>query len=100
MASKIRILLNIQQFQIRTDIPHKSPTNKGKNQNLLDLIDNRIKGDPVLWTHENVNAFIESKEKFNAKVRYLPPSRTPLWSMLLKLFFTLKKYFPIHFKSQ
>uniref|UniRef100_A0A914YI22 Abnormal cell migration protein 18-like fibronectin type I domain-containing protein n=1 Tax=Panagrolaimus superbus TaxID=310955 RepID=A0A914YI22_9BILA len=60
---------------IRKDIPHKSPTNKGKNQNLLEFVDNRLKEEPVLWTHDNVVLFIESKDKFNQKIRYLPASR-------------------------
>uniref|UniRef100_A0A914P7K1 Transposase n=1 Tax=Panagrolaimus davidi TaxID=227884 RepID=A0A914P7K1_9BILA len=60
---------------IRKDIPHKRPANKGKNQNLLDFVDNRLKEEPVLWTHDNVVLFIESKDKFNQKIRYLPASR-------------------------
>uniref|UniRef100_A0A7E4ZZN6 Ricin B-type lectin domain-containing protein n=1 Tax=Panagrellus redivivus TaxID=6233 RepID=A0A7E4ZZN6_PANRE len=61
---------------IRTDVPHKSPTNKGKNQNLVEFVDNRLKEEPVLWTHDNVVLFIESKDKFNQKIRYLPASWT------------------------
>uniref|UniRef100_A0AC34PUT6 Uncharacterized protein n=1 Tax=Panagrolaimus sp. JU765 TaxID=591449 RepID=A0AC34PUT6_9BILA len=63
---------------IRSDVPHKQPTNKGKNQNLVDFVDNRLKEEPVLWTHDNVILFIETKDRFNTKIRYLPPSRIPL----------------------
>ncbi|KAK0414818.1 hypothetical protein QR680_011630 [Steinernema hermaphroditum] len=61
--------------QIRDDVPHKSPTNKGKNQNLPELVDNRLKEEPVKWLHENAAMFIGSKDNFGAKIRFLPASR-------------------------
>ncbi|TKR76474.1 hypothetical protein L596_017604 [Steinernema carpocapsae] len=61
--------------EVRDDIPHKSPTNKGKNQNLPELVDNRLKEEPVKWLHENAQQFIASKDNFNARIRYLPASR-------------------------
>ncbi|KHN75734.1 hypothetical protein Tcan_16217, partial [Toxocara canis] len=65
---------------VRDDIPYKSPPNKGKNKNLPEPIDNRLKTAPVRWWHANAAQFIENKDGvFNTKIRYLPPSRKP-WS--------------------
>uniref|UniRef100_A0AC34FEX5 F-box domain-containing protein n=1 Tax=Panagrolaimus sp. ES5 TaxID=591445 RepID=A0AC34FEX5_9BILA len=75
---------------IRKDIPHKSPTNKGKNQNLLDFVDNRLKEEPVLWTHDNVVLFIESKDKFNQKIRTVKSiDKNVLWETAVAQNFSL-----------
>ncbi|VDN06008.1 unnamed protein product [Thelazia callipaeda] len=57
--------------EVRTDIPVKHPTNKGKNQNLPELVDNRLKEIPVRWLHANAATFIDNSKNFISKVRYL-----------------------------
>ncbi|VDK17798.1 unnamed protein product, partial [Anisakis simplex] len=65
---------------VRDDIPHKSPPNKGRNKNLPDPIDNRLKKTPIRWWHANAAHFIENADdSFSSKIRYLPQSRKP-WS--------------------
>lgn len=66
-------------LQIRDDIPHKSPPNKGTNKNLPEPIDNRLKTAPIRWWHANAAQFIENDAGFNVKIRYLPASRK-LWA--------------------
>uniref|UniRef100_A0A915D811 Uncharacterized protein n=1 Tax=Ditylenchus dipsaci TaxID=166011 RepID=A0A915D811_9BILA len=60
--------------EIRDDIPYKNPSNKGTNKNFPDLIDNRLKAEPIPWTHKNVESFIANVDAPNAKIRYLPQS--------------------------
>ncbi|CAD5222470.1 unnamed protein product [Bursaphelenchus xylophilus] len=60
--------------QVRDDIPHKSPPNKGINQNLPHPYDNRLKQEPVKWLHENAKHFIANDNKYIAVIRYLPAS--------------------------
>ncbi|VDK65347.1 unnamed protein product [Onchocerca ochengi] len=61
--------------EVRTDVPVKHPSNKGKNQNLPDLIDNRLKEAPIRWLHANAANFIENNGTFKSKIRYLRDSR-------------------------
>ncbi|VDK65625.1 unnamed protein product [Gongylonema pulchrum] len=58
--------------EVRTDVPVKHPSNKGKNQNLPELIDNRLKEAPVRWLHANAAYFIANNQSFATKIRYLP----------------------------
>ncbi|VDD88177.1 unnamed protein product [Enterobius vermicularis] len=60
--------------EVRNDIPFKSPNNKGINQNLPYPADNRLKTQPVRWLHETAEHFTENLDKYNVKIRYLPPS--------------------------
>uniref|UniRef100_A0A0N5ATT5 FGE-sulfatase domain-containing protein n=1 Tax=Syphacia muris TaxID=451379 RepID=A0A0N5ATT5_9BILA len=60
--------------QVRDDIPFKTPQNKGINQNLPLQADNRLKYQPVRWLHETASYFTECSDKYNVKIRYLPPT--------------------------
>lgn len=60
--------------QVRDDIPHKSPPNKGLSQNLPKPYDNRLKQEPIKWLHENARHFIATDNKFGSVIRYLPGS--------------------------
>lgn len=60
--------------EIRTDVPFKNPPNKGTNKNFPELVDNRLKTEPIPWLHQNVNSFVANEVNPNAKIRYLPKS--------------------------
>ncbi|VDO30697.1 unnamed protein product [Brugia timori] len=65
----------IFSVMVRKDVSVKHPSNKGKNTNLPQLVDNRLKDAPVRWLHTNAANFIISNEGFKSKIRYLPDSK-------------------------
>ncbi|KAI6188874.1 hypothetical protein M3Y98_00401300 [Aphelenchoides besseyi] len=64
--------------EVREDVAHKHPPNKGINQNFPNFADNRLKSEPVLWLHTNAAHFIPSNGTVNLQIRYLPASRNVL----------------------
>ncbi|KAL3110029.1 hypothetical protein niasHT_015632 [Heterodera trifolii] len=65
----------VAQFhsEIRDDISHESPSNRGHNKMLTHFVDKRLKNHPTEWTHQNAPLFVA--EAANVRVRYLPASR-------------------------